>query len=143
MSEPSDFLRVFYGRFEGLLGWAQFDDFWQRLRRQADGWYLYTVGEAAPDTSASVGEFEKFISTIDDLFKRKHREDFCGIVYAGSRAKPTMVKIYHPNNLGVSCGFSRNPPLPGWVLCRQPPQPVEHRQPASTARYRWWNRLWV
>jgi len=53
-----------------------------------------------------------------------------------------MVKIYDPHNLGVTCGYSDNPPLPGWVLSRLAPVDLEAaRQPAG--RRRWWQRLFA
>ena len=55
--------------------------------------------------------------------------------------QPSMVKIYDPHNLGVSCGFSENPPLPGWVLSRLPPEDLASRQVLPGSRRRWWQRL--
>lgn len=144
MTDRSDYLDAFYGRFKSLLTWAQLDEFWERLRRQADGgWYIYAVGEKAPSVPASADEVEEFISAIDELLRREHQEDYCGIVYADNHSEPTMIKIYDPNNLGVSCGFSKNPPPPGWVLSRLPPQSLEHHRPPPEGRRRWWQRLWA
>ena len=89
---------------------------------------------------AGADELARFIDEIDMLLRREHDHDYCGIVYADDPAAPAMVKIYDPNNLGVSCGYSDNPPLPGWVLSRLPPVDLEAtRQPAG--RRRWWQRL--
>ena len=49
-----------------------------------------------------------------------------------------MVKIYDPNNLGVSCGYSDNPPLPGWVLSRVAPVDLPRAQQQAQGRRRWW-----
>jgi len=58
---------------------------------------------------------------MDKLLRREHQEDYCGIVYANDLQTPGSIKIYDPNNLGVSCGYNDNPPLPGWIMSRIPP----------------------
>ena len=55
--------------------------------------------------------------------------------------EPRFVKIFDPNNLGVSCGFSDNPPLPGWVLSRLEPVDLNADMPLPGGRRRWWQRL--
>ncbi|MCK7500047.1 MAG: hypothetical protein MZW92_64195 [Comamonadaceae bacterium] len=41
-------------------------------------------------------------AACDDLLRKEHREDYCGIVYADDlRPADACVKIYDPNNLGV------------------------------------------
>jgi hypothetical protein len=52
-----------------------------------------------------------------------------------------MVKIYDPNNLGVSCGFSKNPPPPGWVMSLAPPVEQLRAGPLPESRRRWWHAL--
>jgi hypothetical protein len=71
----------------------------------------------------------------------EHREDYCGIVYADDLRTPTFVKIYDPNNLGVVCGFSDAPPLPGWVMSLIPPVDLPSTRPLPKNRRRWWSRL--
>jgi hypothetical protein len=51
------------------------------------------------------------------------------------------VKIYDPNNLGVSCGFSTNPPLPGWIMSRVPPDELQPSHKVPEGRRRWWRAL--
>ena len=58
---------------------------------------------------------------------------------AGQRSE--VVKIYDPNNLGVSCGFSTNPPLPGWIMCRVPPEDLQPGHKIPEGRRRWWRAL--
>ncbi|BAZ95133.1 uncharacterized protein FOKN1_2773 [Thiohalobacter thiocyanaticus] len=107
------FLAAFRGSFYGVLRWPQLDELWQRLRDDADGgWYIYAVGETPPGTSATAEQLARFIDEVDVLLRREHEEDYCGIVYTDSFDQPTYVKIFDPNNLGVSCGFSDNPPSP-------------------------------
>ena len=47
-----------------------------------------------------------FVTEIDRLLRQDHAEDYCGIVYADDLQQPRFIKIYDPNNLGVSCGYS-------------------------------------
>lgn len=139
--DDSDYMRAFRGSFTSALRWPQLDELWQRLRAMPDGWFIYPVGEAPPESVASAEQLGRFIEEIDVLLRTEHDEDYCGIVYADDRANPSMVKIYDPNNLGVSCGYSDNPPLPGWVLSRLPPVDLQARQPLPKNRQRWWRRL--
>ena len=80
---------------------------------------------------------------IDKLLHRERHEDYCGIVYTDSMEAPALIKIFEPSNLGVSCGFSNNPPLPGWVVSLIPPQPIESQRPLPASRQRWWQALWT
>ncbi|HSH30727.1 MAG TPA: hypothetical protein VK971_12520 [Thiohalobacter sp.] len=140
---PQDpFLAAFRGSFYGVLRWPQLDELWQRLRDDADGgWYIYAVGETPPGTSATAEQLARFIDEVDVLLHREHEEDYCGIVYTDSFDQPTYVKIFDPNNLGVSCGFSDNPPKPGWILSKLKPADLEADMPVSGNRRRWWQRL--
>ena len=71
----------------------------------------------------------------------EHAEEYCGIVYADSFETPSFVKIYDPGNLGVSCGYSDHPPLPGWILSRLPPSDLNAAAMLPANRKRWWRRL--
>ncbi len=70
-----------------------------------------------------------------------HDERLCGIVYADDPRVPSLVKIYDPNNLGVVCGASSNPPLPGWVMSKLPPVDLPATQLVPKGRRRWWQAL--
>lgn len=140
--DPSTYLEAFRGSFTSALRWHHLDDLWQRVRMAPDGWFVYAIGEPPPAQPSSADELVRFVDEVDALLRREHDEDYCGIVYADSLAEPAMIKIYDPNNLGVSCGYSDNPPLPGWVLSRLEPVDLEAaRQPAG--RRRWWQRLFA
>jgi hypothetical protein len=140
--QPNPYLQAFKGSFTSALRWHQLDEFWQVLKQDADGgWYLYALGEPPPRSPADAEQVVKFIDSIDRLLRSEHNEDYCGIVYADSLAKPGFVKIYDPNNLGVSCGYSDNPPLPGWVLSKLPPVDLAASTVAKNRR-RWWQALW-
>ena len=140
--EQDPYLAAFRGSFYGVLRWHQLDELWQRLRDDTEGgWYVYAVGEAPPETPASAEELQRFIGEVDRLLREEHQEDYCGIVYTDSFETPSFVKIFDPNNLGVVCGFSENPPLPGWVLSKLRPTDLQATQPLPGNRRRWWQRL--
>lgn len=136
------YIQTFRGAFSGILRWPQLDELWNNLRQQASkSWYIYAVGETPPTETSTHEEFENFLMEIDKLLRTEHQEDYCGIVYVDNRQSPTFIKIYDPNNLGVVCGFSDNPPLPGWILSLQKPIDLEAALPPPGNRRRWWQRL--
>lgn len=141
-SSGEPFLQAFRGSFTSALRWHQLDTLWMRLRERADaGWYLYAVGEPPPKTPASAAEVLTFVTEIDRLLRREHKEDYCGIVYADDPGAPRFIKIYDPHNLGVSCGSSDSPPLPGWVLSQVQPCDLPSSRVMPQSRRRWWQRL--
>ncbi|NBC49166.1 MAG: hypothetical protein GVY22_14545 [Gammaproteobacteria bacterium] len=144
-SAPIDsFLRAFRGSFTSALRWSDLDALWQRLRIDAKaGWYLYAIGEPPPEAPADAATVGRFIDEIDVLLRREHDERLCGIVYADDLRVPSLVKIYDPNNLGVVCGSSSNPPLPGWVMSKLPPVDLPATQLVPKGRRRWWQRLFA
>lgn len=137
----NDYLTAFRGSFTSALRWHHLDDLWERLRENPEGWFVYAIGHAPPGSVMSREEFLKFLQEVDLLLRTEHDEDYCGIVYADDLQEPAMVKIYDPNNLGVVCGYSDNPPLPGWVLSRIPPVDLEADRPLPNNRRRWWQKL--
>lgn len=138
------FCESFHGNFTSLLSWEQLDEFWGKLcRKSGAGWYIYAIGMPFPSHSSSPEKVLKFIYEMDALLPNEHYEDYCGIVYTDSKEDPALIKIFDPDNLGVSCGFSNNPPLPGWILSLIPPQPLETRRPLPAGHLRWWQALWV
>lgn len=140
----TDFHSAMKGKFVSLLSWEQLAGFWDTLRSQADrGWYIYPISEIPPDSPQSPEEVRHFIDEIDTLLHKDHNETYCGIVYTDSKSRPTIIKIYDPNNLGVVCGFSTNPPPPGWILSLIPPEALNHKEKIPANRRRWWQRLWA
>ena len=139
----STFLEFFKtGRFVAARKWEDLDKLWAALRDSANsGWYVYAVGETPPDEPVSEEKLDSFILEIDELLRREHDEDYCGIVYADDHQKPTLVKIFDPNNLGVVCGYSDNPPLPGWVLSTLAPADLPDAFPPPGSRQRWWRKI--
>jgi hypothetical protein len=143
-TESIDFRTAFKGTFLGMLRWEQLDRLWDRLREQADGaWYLYAVGSEPPTAPVETEAMHRFIDEIDVLLRKEHDEDYCGIVYVDDVTTPGFVKIFDPNNLGVSCGYSDNPPLPGWILSRLKPVDLRAPMPLPGNRRRWWQRLFA
>lgn len=141
--QPADPYRsAFKGRFENVLRWEQLDTLWKVLRQDAGGdWHIYAVGEAPPQQPADAALVKNFLVDIEQLLRKEHDEDYCGVVFADSMDAPRFVKIFDPNNLGVSCGFSDDPPLPGWILSKLPPVDLEVPVPLAGNRRRWWQRL--
>jgi hypothetical protein len=137
----ADYLAQFKGSFKSTMHWHDLDTLWNVLKNQPENWYVYAVGEAVPTEVLSADGFTHFIQEMDALLRAEHDEDYCGIVYADNLQQPGMVKIYDPNNLGVSCGYSETPPLPGWVLSRIPPVDLQATQALPKNRQRWWRRL--
>lgn len=144
MDKPATdpFTAAFRGRFQSVLRWEQLDSLWEVLRRDAgNGWYLYATGESPPQDPVSGEMLCTFLSEIDLLLRKEHDEDYCGIVYADSFDSPQFIKVYDPGNLGVSCGYSDNPPLPGWILSKLPPTDLKAVSITPANRRRWWRRL--
>jgi hypothetical protein len=140
MSDP--YLQAFKGSFKSTLRWEQLERFWEVLRpRAGEGWYVYAVGEMPPERTASAEGVERFIQEVDRLIREEHDESFCGIVFADNLEQPSFIKIYDPGNLGVVCGYSERPPLPGWTLSKLKPVDLEVAMPPPGNRRRWWQRI--
>lgn len=140
--KPDPFLTAFSGRFHNVLRWEQLDELWAILHREAgNGWYLYVIGEPPPGEPVGAEFLRSFLAEIGQLLRREHDEAYCGIVYTDSFGQPEFVKIFDPHHLGVSCGFSDRPPLPGWILSRLPPVDLGAAAPLPGNRRRWWQRL--
>ena len=136
------FLSAFRGSFKSTLRWPQLEHLWEALRHDAGGdWYIYAVGEVPPAAPADAEQVSRFIEQIDKLIREEHDESFCGIVYADDLDRPSFVKIYDPNNLGMVCGYSEHPPLPGWVMSKLQPVDLQAALPPPGNRRQWWRRL--
>ena len=143
MTTPTDpFLISYKGYLSNLLQWEDLDALWQTLRSQAEnGWYISAVGETPPAHPSTAAELTLFIEEIDQLLRREHQEDYCGIVYVNDRAAPSLVKIFDPNHLGSSCGPGFGEVFPGWVLSTMAPVDLQAATPPPNNRRRWWSRL--
>lgn len=125
------------GMLYSLLSWEQLTAFWPRIDTNA-GWYLYAVGQDVPSSPASSEQVAEFTRRIDELLHKEHEERYCGIVYADDTQAPSFVVIYDPNNLGVSCGSSKDRVLPGWVMSQIPPEAMEPKVVPNNRKH-WWN----
>ncbi|MGD2117045.1 MAG: hypothetical protein PVG66_01695 [Chromatiales bacterium] len=138
----ANYLAALKGSFTSALRWHNLDELWQVLRDDPlDDWFIYAIGSDVPQQPSTHAELLQFIDKIDQLLRQEHEEDYCGIVYADNLKQPQMIKIYDPNNLGVVCGFSDNPPLPGWILSKIPPVDLVTTQIVPNNRKNWWRKL--
>ncbi len=141
-SIEQNYLDAYKGRFVSLMRWHHLDEFWGSFKQQADDcWYIYHVGDEPPQSPVDRNSLKRFIDEVDVLLHQEHDEDYCGIVYTDSKENPSYVKIFDPNNLGVSCGYSEKPPLPGWILSRIPPIELEDALYPPNNRRHWWQRI--
>jgi hypothetical protein len=136
----SEFDALFDGQLFSLLSWNQLTAFWQKVDTRA-GWYLYALGEIRPEQPADDEHVATFIREIDQLLRKEHDEDYCGIVYADDLERPTLIKIYDPNHLGTSCGSSKLRILPGWVMSLLPPSDLSPSHHVPQNRRRWWQGI--
>jgi len=140
--QENDFMSAFQGSFTSALRWHHLDALWELIGGKADnGWFIYAIGEPPPEESASTQDLRLFLDEMAVFLRHEHEEDYCGIVYADNLQNPSLIKIYDPHNLGVSCGFSDNPPLPGWVLSRLQPCDLPSTRVLPNNRRRWWRKL--
>jgi hypothetical protein len=142
IEQEQPFLSAFRGSFTSALRWHQLDALWQQVRARAGaGWYIYAIGEVPPAAPSDATGVKTFLDEIDKLLREEHDEDYCGIVYADNLSAPAFIKIYDPHNLGVSCGYSDNPPLPGWVMSLIPPVDLPAMRVVPKSRRRWWQKV--
>jgi hypothetical protein len=142
MNQNNPYFKAYNGKLIGIRKWEDLDDLWVTMRGvAAQGWYVYAVGEAPPREPVLAEKLNAFMIEINALLRREHEEDYCGIVYVDDVETPRFVKIYDPNNLGVVCGFSDAPPLPGWTISKQVPVDLPEAFPPPGNRRRWWRRL--
>ena len=142
INNKQTYLEAYNGKLLGVRKWEDLDAFWEVIRGMADqGWYVYAIGEEPQGEAVSAEKLLQFIDQIDELLRREHDENYCGIVYVDDKDKPSFIKIYDPNNLGTACGSSDAPSLPGWTLSKQVPIDLPLAFPPPGNRRRWWRRL--
>nr|VFJ77803.1 MAG: hypothetical protein BECKFW1821C_GA0114237_11404 [Candidatus Kentron sp. FW] len=135
----SEFHKRLAGKFSGVLRWEQLDALWEQVLRQPNGWYIYEVGTSLPEHATKPEELPNIIHGIDQTLRDGHKYDYCGIVYTDDFARPAMIKVYDPGNLGVVCGPGDAPVLPRWVLSRIKPQLLG--QETKQTEKVWWKRI--
>ena len=122
----TEFQRLYTGRLWSVMAWDQLTALWQRIDPAA-GWYLVAVGVSPAPTSGMLPAAAADVSAF--------------IVYADNLENPRLIKIYDPNNLGSSCGSSKTPHPPGWIMSRLPPDEIIATRAAPENRKRWWQGL--
>lgn len=120
----SDYIDEFQGRFIGIMQWDDCHELFNKLIDQPTDWYLYDTMTTVPVSTVDSQNFKKSIHDIKNILTEEHQERYCGIVYTNNLESPSFVKIFHPNNLGKSCGSSEHPPIPQWLLSKTPPVDV-------------------
>lgn len=121
----SDYIEQFQSRFIGIMQWDDCNSLLQLLIENPDNWYLYdTDSNNLPSETISADEFVLTVSEIKQILDEEHKERYCGIVYTNDLKNPTFVKVFHPNNLGKTCGSSENPPIPKWLISKIKPEDV-------------------
>jgi len=132
MNDSSPYSLANRGSFKGIRHWHELDDFWQHLETLNDSkWFIYDTNQMPPTAPVSAIDLSSFIETTNKLLHEQHQEDYCGIVYVDDINTPEYIKIYDPANLGVVCGYSDNPPLPGWIVSRLAPCDLHPEKPKS------------
>jgi len=132
MNETNPYIAASLGYFKGIRHWHEFDAFIELLEELNDGsWFIYDTHTEPPTKPVTKTDFSAFLKQTRQLLHEQHQEDYCGIVYVDNIDKPEYIKIYDPANLGVVCGFSDNPPLPGWVVSRLAPCSLHKEKPVS------------
>lgn len=120
-----NYLDKFQSRFVGVIEWDDYNALFDTLTANpANNWYLYDTTAGLPSETIDAKNLVTQLKSIKSIIKTEHQERYCGIVYVDDLKNPNFVKIFHPNNLGKSCGSSEHPPIPQWLLSKIPPQDV-------------------
>ncbi|SFV51862.1 hypothetical protein MNB_SUP05-5-844 [hydrothermal vent metagenome] len=127
-----NYLKQFQGRFIGIMKWEDFETFWKLLKNQSNDWFFYDLTTKVPTQKINI---HNDLNKIHNIIKELHQERYCGIVYSDDLQQPTMVKIFHPKNLGKSCGSSKNPPLPQWVISKIKPIDLSYLLPKEKTNW--------
>jgi hypothetical protein len=122
----ANYLEVLQGKFFGIMDWEKCHNFFDFLMDSPNAWYIYDLDLTPPNKSLSASEFCQQITIIKQIIDNLHEERYCGIVYTDDLEIPELIKIFHPHNLGKTCGSSENPPLPRWIISKI--KPVEIKQ---------------
>ncbi|OUD12516.1 hypothetical protein [Thioflexithrix psekupsensis] len=134
------FTEQFWGSFQGILNWSQLDELWQTMQIQSQAWYLYQPYQPLPQTPLTPNELQQILTELNEFLRKNHPYDYCGIVYANSVQLPSLVKVFHPNHLGASCGSSGEKILPQWIFTQLPPERLELPTTTPSKWQRWWPR---
>ena len=115
------FWRRFRGPFYGLLKWHDMDKLWETLKASPEGWYIFDMPEVPPCHPANAADLTIFLDETAAFLRKKHRQDYCGLIYVDDRDEAEFIKIFDPGNMGTACGCSTKTILPRWTLTRLKP----------------------
>lgn len=119
-----DYFQKFKGRFIGIMQLEDCDALLQKLIDMPDDWFIFNTLQPMPSERLQAADFINEMKHIKSIIDDEHDERYCGIVYADDIKNPTFVKIFHPKNLGKTCGSSENPPMPQWLISKEQPMDV-------------------
>ncbi|CAC9448121.1 hypothetical protein [bacterium endosymbiont of Bathymodiolus sp. 5 South] len=120
-----NYLDKFQSRFIGVMQWDDCNALFDTLiSNPADDWYLYDTTAVLPVATINAERLVAQLKSIKFIIETQHQERYCGIVYVDDLKNPNFVKIFHPNNLGKTCGSSEHPPIPQWLLSKIQPLDV-------------------
>jgi len=119
-----DYFQKFKGRFIGIMQLDDCDALLQKLIDIPDDWFIYDTLQPMPSERLHADDFINQVKLIKSIIDDEHDERYCGIVYADDIKNPTFIKIFHPKNLGKTCGSSENPPMPQWLISKEQPMDV-------------------
>ena len=135
------FWRHFRGAFSGLLKWHDMDVLWEFLKASPEGWYVFDMLDQPPTQPIEGAVLPSFLSETEQFLRKRHGQDYCGLIYVDQRDAPEFIKIYDPKNMGTACGGSTNVILPRWTLTRIKPDAVLATEAAPETKYGSFNSL--
>lgn len=135
----SQYWSSFRGPFNGLLKWHDMDVLWEFLKTSPEGWYVFDMLEAPPTHTTPGAELLIFLSESRQFLCKRHRADYCGLIYVDNNDTPEFIKIFDPKNMGTACGCSDKIILPRWTLTRIRPDAIvtTTSEPARKAGWFW------
>ena len=121
-----DYEALFSGRLVGILDWQRFEALWSHLHERAEGWYVRDFSRRdVPPAPMPADAFRAWLAETEGFLRRRHREDYCGFLYADDAREPSFIKVFDPRKMGSACGCSGKVE-PRWTISRAaPPAPGE------------------
>ena len=103
----------------GILDWNNLDQIWQHiLQADSAGWHLYRPDNSRSGIINNQSELQPIIESLSKYLRHSHPRDYCGIVFADSVTKPSLVRVFDPKYLTSMCNIYGNTPAPDWVFSK-------------------------
>lgn len=118
------FWRVFDGPMKGVLDWARYEAFLDRLGESGGDWYVFDLDGEVPGAPQSAEDFAAALSPVDGLIRAVKNRPWLGAVYADDLENPSYIKVFDPAKLGGSCAMPGAKMLPRWIISRIKPDPM-------------------